>query len=51
MMWTRFIWFRTGSSDGYEHCNKPSAFIKGREFLDYMNVIGFSKITLLHGVN
>jgi hypothetical protein len=29
-----FIWIRTGSS---EHHNKPSGFIKGREFVDYLN--------------
>jgi len=33
-VWTGFIWMKIGTS---EHCNEPSGFIQGEEFLDQLS--------------
>jgi hypothetical protein len=44
MVWTGFIWLRTGSSDGScGHGNESSDKIKGGEFLCYLRDISFLK--------
>jgi hypothetical protein len=38
-VWTVFFWFRIGKMVGScGKSNKPSGFISGAEFLDYLNV-------------